>query len=195
MRKVLFTLLLTVLLCGLSGCKTSRATVRTDTEKQIRQTEVTDSSRTEQTTNRDQLNAVLSSSEQQTVVIEFDEWEYYPADDTITAGNYAHNSQGNIRSTEGDADKPPNAGNVKRHKKGTITINGNKQIQQTTEQTSETETNIQQNGSREATLDEATKEKTSTEKKDSSRGYVWIVVGLICAVIFIGIGIYLARRK
>ena len=84
---------------------------------------------------------------------------------------------------------------MKRHKKGTITINGNKQIQQTTEQTSETETNIQQNGSREATLDEATKEKTSTEKKDSSRGYVWIVVGLICAVIFIGIGIYLARRK
>ena len=195
MKKVLVTLLLTVLLCGLSGCKTSRTTVRTDTEKQIRQTEVTDSSRTEQTTQRDQLSAVLTSSEQQTVVIEFDEWEFYPQNDTTTAGNYAHNSPGFIRSTEDDADKPPNAGSVKRHKKGTITINGNRQIQQDSRQTSETETNVQETGSREATLDEATKEKSKTESKASSRGYVWIVVGLICAVIFIGIGIYLARRK
>ena len=79
-------------------------------------------------------------------------------------------------------------------KQGTITINGKKETTEQKEQASVTETNIQETGSREATIDESTKEKTST-KKDSRKAYVWIALGLLCAVLLIGAGIYLARQK
>lgn len=192
MKKVFFALLLTVILCGLPGCTSSRVAVKTEAEQQTRKTEVTDSSRTEQTKTTDQLTAVLSSNEQQTVVIEFEEWEYYPAseDTTETQGS---NPETYMNAGERE-EKPPNAGSVKRHKKGTITINGKKETTEQKEQASVTETNIQETGSREATIDESTKEKTST-KKDSRKAYVWIALGLLCAVLLIGAGIYLARRQ
>lgn len=196
MRKVFFALLITVILCGLPGCTSSRVAVKTEAERQTQKTEVADSTRKEQTTSRNQISAALSGNEQQTVVIEFDEWEYYTANDTDTAGNYAQNSPGIIRTGDGDTEKPPNAGSLKKHKKGTITINRNKQIQQNTEQTSVTETSIQETGSREATLNEATKENTTnTKQKDSGRGYVWVVIGILCSVILIGVGLYIARKK
>lgn len=194
MKKLVFLFLLTVILCGLSGCRTSRATVKTDTDRNTRQTVVTDSSRSQQTTSSEQKTAALSSNEQQTVVIEFDEWEYYQPGDTGTAGNYAQNSPDFIRDTQGDADKPPNAGAVKRHKKGTITINGTKETTGKTEQAAMIQTDTKEAGSLRATADEGEKVKAST-KKDSRKAYVWIAVGLLLAAIFVGIGIYLARRK
>lgn len=194
MKKLVFLFLLTVILCGLSGCRTSRATVKTDTDRNTRQTVVTDSSRSQQTTSSDQKTAALSSNEQQTVVIEFDEWEYYQPGDTGTAGNYAQNSPDFIRDTQGDADKPPNAGAVKRHKKRTITINGTKETTGKTEQAAMIQTDTKEAGSLRATADEGEKVKAST-KKDSRKAYVWKAVGLLLAAIFVGIGIYLARRK
>lgn len=197
MKKLILFFLLTVILCGLSGCRTSRATVKTDTDRNTRQTLVTDSSRNQQTTSGDQKTAALSSDEQQTVVIEFDEWEYYQPGDTGTAGNHAHNSPGAIRSTQGEADKPPNAGAVKRHKKGTITINGHRQTEQTATETSTQETNIQETGSREATSDEAVREKASqsTETERGSKLNAFAFGAVLALLAVIAIGIYLARRK
>ena len=164
MKKVIFVFLLSVLLIGLSGCRTSRATFRTDTDRDTRLTEVTDSSRNQQTKTSDQINAALSSNEQQTVVIEFDEWEYYQPGDTGTAGNYAHNSPDFIRDGKGEADKPPNAGAVKRHKKGTITINGTKETTGKTEQTAMIQTDAQETGSSKATIDESEKTRPAARK-------------------------------
>lgn len=196
MKKVILWFLLTFILIGLSGCRTSRATVRTDTDRNTRLTEISDTSRNQQTTSSDQKTAALSSNEQKTVVIEFDEWEYYPPADTDTA-SYAHISPEITHSTQGEADKPPNAGALKRHKKGTITINGNKETAATTTETSTTETNIQETGSREASLDEAVKEKTS-QKTDTERGSKFnaFAFGIVFAfVVFLVLAIYLARRK
>ena len=135
MKKVTITLLLLVALTGLLGCRTTRATLKTDTKQEVRQEQVTDSSRAQQTTTSDRINAALSSNEQQNVVIEFDEWEYYPAaNDTTTGGNYAQNLADFIRDANGEADKPPNTGSVKKHRKGTITINSDRQTKETKEQ-------------------------------------------------------------
>jgi len=196
MKKLILFFLLTVILCGLSGCRTSRATVKTDTDRNTRQTLVTDSSRNQQTTSGDQKTAALSSDEQQTVVIEFDEWEYYQPGDTGTAGNHAHNSPGAIRSTQGEADKPPNAGAVKRHKKGTITINGNKETKQQTTETSSTETTTNETGSREATLDEAVRQKTTEKTSTSTGNYIKaFAFGIVFAIIALIAIIYFVRRK
>jgi len=199
MKKVTFALLLAFLLLGLCGCKTSRTTLKTDTKQEMRQTEVTDSSRTEKATTSDRIEAALSSSEQKNVVIAFEEWEYYPAaerKDTTTAENYAHNSANFIRTGNGKEDKPPNAGSVKKHRKGTITINADRQTEQNTTQTKETATDVQEASDTKKTTEQATKEKTaSTEQNGKGKGYVWLVVGLLCAVLFVGIGIWLARRR
>lgn len=196
MKKVIFVFLLSVLLIGLSGCRTSRATFRTDTDRDTRLTEVTDSSRNQQTKTSDQINAALSSNEQQTVVIEFDEWEYYQPGDTGTAGNYAHNSPDFIRDGKGEADKPPNAGAVKRHKKGTITINGSKETKATATDTSTTETTVSETGSRETKKDEAVKEKTSrTEETKKGSSINAFAFGLIFALVAVIAIIYFVRRK
>lgn len=193
MKKVLFALLLTVILCGLPGCTSSRVAVKTETEKQTRQTVAADTSRTEKVTATQQLTAALSSTEQQNVVIEFEEWEYYPAPNDTTRKGSTETPEYN-RRTAGEADKPPNAGAVKRQKKGTITINGTKETTGKTEQTAMIQTDAQETGSSKATIDESEKTKASS-KKDSRKAYVWIAVGLLLAAIFVGIGIYLARRK
>lgn len=197
MKKVTFALLLAFLLLGLCGCKTSRATLKTDTKQEIRQTEVTDSSRTEKATTSDRIEAALSSSEQKNVVIAFEEWEFYPApSDTTTGENYAHNSANFIRTGEAKEGKPPNAGSVKKHRKGTITINADRQTEQNTTQTKETATDVQEASDTKKTIEQATKEKTaSTEQNGKGKGYVWLIVGLLCAVFFVGIGIWLARRR
>ena len=181
----------------MSGCRTSRATVKTDTERNTRQTVVADSSRNQQTNSSDQKTAALSSNEQQRVVIEFDEWEYYQPGDTTTAGKYAHNSPGFIRTGESEADKPPNAGAVKRHKKGTITINGNRQTEQTATETSSSETSIQETGNSEATLDEAVKEQTSqkTDTGNGSKLNAFAFGAAFALLAVIALGIYFARRK
>ena len=195
MKKFSFALLLAVLLTGLLGCKSSRATLKTETTQELRQTEVTDSSRTENTKASDRITAALSSNEQKTVVIEFDEWEYYQPADTNTGGNYAHNKADFIRTDDGQEDKPPNVGNVKAHRKGTITINANRQTEQKADRQTDTATDIQEASDRKTTTDAATKEKTdSKEKKGNGKGYVWIVVGLLCAVLFVGTGIWIARK-
>lgn len=186
-------MLLTVILCGLPGCTSSRVAVKTETEKQTRQTVAADTSRTEKATATQQLTAALSSTEQQNVVIEFEEWEYYPAPNDTTRKGSTETPEYN-RRTAGEADKPPNAGAVKRHKKGTITINGTKETTGKTEQAAMIQTDTKEAGSLRATADEGEKVKAST-KKDSRKAYVWIAVGLLLAAIFVGIGIYLARRK
>lgn len=186
-------MLLTVILCGLPGCTSSRVAVKTETEKQTRQTVTADTSRTEKATATRQLTAALSSSEQQNVVIEFEEWEYYPATNDTTQNCDTEAPEYN-RRTAGEEDKPPNAGAVKRHKKGTITINGTKETTGKAEQATMIQTDTQEAGSLQAVTDESEKAKAST-KKDSRKAYVWIAVGLLCAAIFVGIGIYLARRK
>ena len=196
MKKVTITLLLLVALTGLLGCRTTRATLKTDTKQEVRQEQVTDSSRAQQTTTSDRINAALSSNEQQNVVIEFDEWEYYPAaNDTTTGGNYAQNLADFIRDANGEADKPPNTGSVKKHRKGTITINSDRQTKETKEQetTSSTDTKITANIK--TKTDTKTKEKTkSTETTGKSKWYIWLVVGLVFAVLLIWIGRDIARR-
>ena len=197
MKKVIFALLLAFLLLGLCGCKTSRATLKTDTKQEIRQTEVTDSSRTEKATTSDRIEAALSSSEQQNVVIAFEEWEYYPApSDTTTGGNYAHNSANFIRTGEAQEDKPPNAGSVKKYRKGTITINADRQTKQSTKQQKETATDVQESSNTKKATETATREKTaSTEQKGNGKGWVWLAVGFLCAVFFVCLGIWLAQRR
>lgn len=185
-------MLLTVILFGLSGCSSSRTAVKTETEKQIRKTEVTDSSRTETTTTRDQLSGILASNEQHNVVIEFEEVEYYQPNDTATGENYAQERPENIREGN-ERYEPPNAGAVKKIRKGTITISGKKETTETKEQVSETGTSIQETGNRETTLKEDSKEQTQ-EKKGRSKAGLWLVAGLFCAALFVGLGIYIARK-
>lgn len=196
MKKVVF-FFVCILLCGLSGCKTSRIAVKTESERHTQRTEVTDSSRTENTTTREQFNAILQSNERQNVVIAFEEWEYYPAN-TDTTSSKAQGNQATTwqRTTELQSDKPPNAAQVAKHRKGTITINGDRQQTQTTEQSAQTAIDTQTAAKREAVTDEAAKTKAkSTNATKYKNGYVWLIVGLLCAVALIGAGIYIARRR
>ena len=102
-----------------------------------------------------------------------------------------------MHSKQGEADKPPNAGAVKRHKRGTITINGNRETKATSTDTSTTETTIQETGSHEATIDEAVREKTSQKEETKKGNYTTaFAFGIIFALVaVIATGIYFARRK
>ena len=194
MMKVVL-LLLTFLLFGLSGCRTSRTTVKTESERHTQRTEVTDSSRTENTTTREQFNAILQSNERQNVVIAFEEWEYYPAN-TDTTSSKAQGNQATAwqRTTELQSDKPPNAAQVAKHRKGTITINGDRQTTSATTQTCAQETTKQETIQSDVTISEDAQEKTKETTKSRKNG-VWLIVGLLCAVVLMGAGAYVARRK
>lgn len=194
MKKVLLALLLTFILTGLLGCKTSRATLKTDMKQELRQTSVTDSSRSEQKATADKISEALATSEQKNVVIEFEEWEYYPAaNDTTTGGNYAQ-KDGNFMRTSEDADKQPNAGSVKKRRKGTITINADKQTQtKEQETTASEETKVA--ASTKTNTNIKTKEKTkSTETTGKSKWYVWLILGLVFAAVLIWVGRDIARK-
>ena len=195
MKKVLLALLLTFILTGLLGCKTSRATLKTDMKQELRQTAVTDSSRSEQKATADKISEALATSEQKNVVIEFEEWEYYPAaNDTTTGGNYAQ-KDGNFMRTSEDADKPPNAGSVKKRRKGTITINADRQTQQTKEQETTSSADTKVTATKKTNTNIKAKEKTkSTETTGKSKWYVWLILGLVFAAVLIWGGRYIARK-
>ena len=186
MKKFAFALLLLVLLTGLPGCKTTRETHKTDTKQEVRQTVATDSNRAEKVTTSEQINAVLLNSEKQNVVIAFDEWEYYPAvSDTITGENYAQIS-GNSMRTNGEADKPPNAGSVKKHRTGTITINAEKQTEQTSEKQTTTTADTKTDVKTKTKTDIKTKEKTKTiETTRKGNGVFWFVVIFVFVVLLV----------
>lgn len=186
MKKFAFALLLLVLLTGLPGCKTTRETHKTDTKQEVRQTVATDSNRAEKVTTSEQINAVLLNSEKQNVVIAFDEWEYYPAvSDTITGENYAQIS-GNFMRTNGEADKPPNAGSVKKHRTGTITINAEKQTEQTSEKQTTTTADTKTDVKTKTKTDIKTKEKTKTiETTSKGNGVFWFVVIFVFVVLLV----------
>lgn len=188
MKKFAFALLLLVLLTGLPGCKTTRATHKTDTKQEVRQTVATDSNRAEKVTTSEQINAVLLNSEKQNVVIAFDEWEYYPAvSDTITGENYAQISGNSMRTrTNGEADKPPNAGSVKKHRTGTITINAEKQTEQTSEKQTTTTADTKTDVKTKTKTDIKTKEKTKTiETNSKGNGVFWFVVIFVFVVLLV----------
>ncbi len=189
MKKVILPLLLTSILLGLLGCKSTRVAINTDTKQDVTQTQVTDTSRTEQKTTIDKISAALASSERQNVVIEFEEWEYYPfGNDTTTGENYAQNSAFFIRANEESADKPPNAGSVKKWSKGTITINADKQTESTSDQQSTTIANVQATGQTKTNTKAKTTEKAqSTQETSKGKWYVWLIGGLFLCCIGIGI--------
>ncbi len=194
MKKVLFALLLTVLLTGLLGCKTTRATLKTDTKQDVTTTQVMDTSRTEQTATSDQITAALSSNERRNVAIEFEEWEFYPvANDTTTGGIYAQISASSMRTSE-DADKPPNAGSLKKRRKGTIAINADRQTESTSQQQTTTNTDVQAAGKTKTDTKAKTNETKSTEDTSKGKWYVWLVGGLLLAAVFVWVGIDIARR-
>lgn len=199
MKKFVFSLfILLVVLLDLPGCKTTRATLKSETRQEFRQTEVTDTSRTERTNTSDQINAALSSSEQKNVVITFEEWEYYPATskgDTIPGENYARNNGYIIRANE-DAGKPPNTGNLKKRRKGTITINADKKTEATTERSTRTEKKMNTIGKGKITTEARAKQDTKTTESTSKGGkwYIWLIGGLAMAVLFIWVGINISRH-
>ncbi len=192
MKKVILPLLLTFILLGLLGCKSTRVALKTDTKQDVTQTQVTDTSRTEQKTTTDKISAVLASSERQNVVIEFEEWEYYPfVNDTTTGENYAQNSAFFIRANEESADKPPNAGSVKKLSKGTITINADKQTESTSDQHTTSTANVQTAGQTKTDTKAKTTEKAQIAQETSKgKWYVWLIGGLLLC----GIGIGIARH-
>ena len=196
MRKIIFVTFLFFLLLGLSGCKASRATLKTDTETEFKQQQVTTASHSEQSATSEQAISAIVSNESSNVVIEFEEWEYYPAaSDTITGGNYAHNSADYIHDDNGEADKPPNAGALKKHRKGTVTVNSEKNTEQNSQQNISTETESQTDESTETETGIKAKEKAeSVRKSDGSSWRVWISIGLVCAVLLIFVGRDIARR-
>lgn len=197
MKKFVFTLfILLVILLGLPGCKTTRATLKSNTRQELRQAVVTDTSRTEQTKTSDQITAALSSSEQKNVVITFEEWEYYPATgDTITGENYAQNNGYIIRTSE-DADKPPNAGSLKKRRKGTITINADKKTEATAEQSTQTEKRTDTSGKGKVTTVARAKQDIKTIESTSKGGkwYIWLIGGLVMAALFIWVGKDISRH-
>ena len=81
--------------------------------------------------------------------------------------------------------------------KGTITINGNRQTEQTATETSSSETSIQETGNSEATLDEAVKEQTSqkTDTGNGSKLNAFAFGAAFALLAVIALGIYFARRK
>ena len=188
MKKVLFALLLTVLLTGLSGCRTTRATMKTGTKQEVMQTQVTDTSRTEQAATTEQTTAALSGSERQNVAIEFEEWEYYPiaASDTTTGGN-------SIRASE-NAGKPPNTGSVKKRRKGTITINADRQTEISSNRQTTTTAEIQAAGKTKTDTKAKVNEKAeSTEDTSGGKWYVLLIVGILLAAVYVWAGIGITR--
>lgn len=129
------------------------------------------------------------------MVIEFEEWEFYPAANyTTTGGNYAQNSANSIRTSE-NADKPPNAGSVKKRRKGTITINADRQTESTSDQQTTITSDVQAAGKTKTDTKAKTNEKTkSTEDTSKGRWYVWLIGGLLLAAVFVWVGIDIARR-
>ena len=198
MKKALLALLLTFILTGMLGCKTtSRATLKTDMKQELRQTAVTDSIRSEQKATSDKISEALATSEQKNVVIEFEEWEYYPAaNDTATGGNYAQKDGNFMRTSEdADADKPINAGSVKKRRKGTITINADRQTKQTKEQETTSSEDTKVTATKKTNTNIKTKEKTkSTETTGKSKWYVWLILGLVFAAVLIWVGRDIARK-
>ncbi len=194
MKKVLFALLLTVLLTGLLGCRTTRATLKTDTKQDVTQTRVTDTSRNEQTATSDQITAALSSRERQNVVIEFEEWEFYPAQADTASESHAQGCALFTRTGEA-SDKPPNAGSIKKRRKGTITINADRQTESTSDQQTTTTTEVQAAGKTKTDTKAKTNEKTkSTEDTSKGKWYVWLIGGLLLAAVFVWVGIDIVRR-
>jgi len=195
MKKVLFALLLMVILTGLLGCKTTRATQETATKQDVMTTQVTDTSRTEQTETTDQLTAALSSNERQNMVIEFEEWEYYPTQADTTGESHAQDSGLFTRTGEASDHKPPNAGSVKKRRKGTITINADKRTESISRQQTTASIDVQATG-RTKTDTKARISENTKSTKDTIRGkwFVWLIAGLLLAAVFVWIGTDIARR-
>lgn len=196
-KATIFLFCLLFILLGLPGCKTTRATLKTDTQQLLQAVEVADSSRHTQQQTSDQITAALTTSEQKNVVVAFEEWEYYPAaNDTTSGEDYAQKGANFIRTSE-SADKPPNAGSLKRHKKGTITINADRKAEASSEQTTHTEAEEKATSSTSRDTKADIRQKTkSTESKEAAgaKWYDWLVIGLICAAVFIWAGADIARR-
>ena len=99
-----------------------------------------------------------------------------------------------MRTSE-DADKPPNAGSVKKRRKGTITINADRQTQQTKEQETTASEETKVAASTKTNTNIKTKEKTkSTETTGKSKWYVWLILGLVFAAVLIWVGRDIARK-
>ncbi len=191
MKRVFLFSLLTVILIGLSGCRTSR-TALTEKESRTSTEAVTDSSSKQKMLTLEQITAALSGSVENNITIEFEEWEYYPKFETgLNAGDTAQNKQG--KNPVGfESDPPPD---VKSHKVGKITITGKGKIDLITDETNTTTMEKEDTLRKETKLDATIKEKERTEtEKETGKRSVWIVVGLILAFSFICVGVYISRK-
>jgi len=166
-----------VFLLGLSGCASSRATLRDAAEKERKET-VTETAKQQQAASRDSLTALLQGSERRTVVIKFEEVEYYQAA-TDTAEGENHAAAYNRRTGE-QSDKPPNSGSVKARRKGTITINAAKEQTHQVTEIRETASQEQESAKQSYTAEEEKTSKKETTRK-SAKAYIWAAVGLALA--------------
>lgn len=171
--------ILLMVLLTLAGCRTTRSSIKTSTKQNVVSVLVSDSIGTTQKNTSDKAVATTTESERQNVSVNFEEWVYYPSSrDTV------------IKATAEEA-KPPNNG-IKAYRKGTITVNAEKEVQRDERQVTQTQEYEESKSNVQADVKAMsdTKEESSSKKKSD----LWFLAGVICAMIFVGFGIYIAKK-
>lgn len=171
--------ILLIVLLALAGCRTARSSIKTSTKQDVVTALVSDSTGTTQKSTSDKAVETTAESVKQNVSVNFEEWIYYPS------------SRDTVIKAITEEGKPPN-NVIKAYRKGTITVNSDKEFQRNEGQVIQTqeyeESKSNTKAGMKATSD--TKEE-STSKKISD---LWFLAGVICAMIFVGFGIYLAKK-
>lgn len=186
MKKIVLVILFALVFFIATGCKTSKSVERY-TKNDTHLTELSDSTRHQTTITTTQTKAAQTNDDKTTIVIKFEQYDYFTPDSTVTDNNQGIKSVANSRQRDRESDEPPNAtvGAVKCYRKGTITINGEQQNQQTSEANTTTQSTTEQKGWKEVTKDDTSKSKPVKVQVGASW---WVqlrafLIGAACALI------------
>ncbi len=186
MKKIVLAILFTLVLFITTGCKTSKSVERF-TESDTHVKELSDSTRHQTTITTTQTKAAQTNDDKKTIVIKFEQYDYFTPDSTVTDSSQRVQGIAISRQRDRESDEPPNAtvGAVKSYRKGTITINGEQQNKQTSEENTTTQSTTEQKGWKEVTKDDTSKSKPVKVQVGASW---WVqlrafIIGAACALI------------
>lgn len=163
----------------LAGCRTARSSIKTSTKQDVVTALVSDSTGTTQKRTSDKAVATTAESVQQNVSVNFEEWMYYPSSrDTV------------IKAITEEGKPPYNA--IKAYRKGTITVNSDKEVQRNEGRVTQVEEceNSKSNTKADVKATSDIQEESTSKKKSD----LLFLAGVICAMAFVGFGIYIAKK-
>lgn len=173
---------LLMMLLALAGCRTARSSVQSSIKEDFSSSHVSDNSvGTMRKSTSDSTVLSLASSESQNVTVHFEEWEYYlSSQDTV------------IKSSE-ESKPPNNGGSIKAYRKGTLTLNAGKETKQNEGNVTQTEESAVAK-STSSVKEDTNVTSNATEKNSKGKSSLWFIVAVMCAMVFVGFGVYLAKK-